>query len=101
MAEVRVEVVPVAPTGDLASTRAVPPELFANRAEEIADAVREVAQRFRDRLDAEEDTATTASGWTMGPGEAQLSGSSDRGRRGGHCTSLCGGKLHRRADLDP
>ncbi len=65
VSELTVEVVPTGPSGDLASTRAIPPEVFAQRAEEIADAVRDVARRFQDRLDIDAEAAMAASGWTM------------------------------------
>jgi NTP-dependent ternary system trypsin peptidase co-occuring protein len=70
MGEIRVEVRPGAgPYGEDLSGNPPHPEAFAPRADEIADSVAEVANRFRDRLDSA--IANGGAGWRLG--EVELS----------------------------
>ena len=64
MAEILVEVRPARVSGDVARRVSVPPESFADRAGEIADAITEVAGKLRDRLE-QKMAAEEAHPWRL------------------------------------
>jgi hypothetical protein len=64
--EIRVEVRPTSGAyGEDLTGRPLLPEAFSSRADEIADSVVEIANRFRARLDAAADRGGP-SGWRLG-----------------------------------
>jgi hypothetical protein len=68
--EILLEVRPVATSGDLAP-RVVVPEEFVSRADEIADSLAQVVDRFRSRLEKTLDVRDRSS-WRVGSVEIEF-----------------------------